>query len=155
MVLLPKCIQRVLSMAVSRITDSLSTLRRCQQDAGPRATRSSHARAALSSHADVSANYVGIRHSRNSGRAVELWLDDKSGFGETFNMGKAFPEMTLEQLWEMFPIYLVAHDDRWKDSFKEMDKTLTGLLSNQPVDRTAISEAPPLRGYGPRISLMC
>ena len=50
-------------------------------------------------------------------------------------MGKAFPEMTLEQLWEMFPIYLVAHDDRWKDSFKEMDKTLTGLLSDQPVDR--------------------
>ena len=43
--------------------------------------------------------------------------------------------MTLEEFWELFPIFLVAHDDRWKDSFDEIEKTLAGLLSDQPVDR--------------------
>ena len=28
---------------------------------------------------------------------------------------------------------LLAHDDRWKDNFNEIEKTLTGLLSDQPV----------------------
>jgi hypothetical protein len=44
-------------------------------------------------------------------------------------MGKELSEMTLEELWELFPIFLVAHDDRWKDDFNEIGKTLTGLLS--------------------------
>ena len=61
-------------------------------------------------------------------------------------MGKDLSEMTLEELWELFPIFLVAYDDRWKDSFIEIEKTLTGLLSDQPVVRishigsTAIKE---------------
>ena len=61
-------------------------------------------------------------------------------------MGKDLSEMTLEELWELFPIFLVAHDDRWKDSFNEIEKTLTGLLANQSVVRishigsTAIQE---------------
>ena len=50
-------------------------------------------------------------------------------------MGKALSEMTLEELWELFPIFLVEHDDRWKDSFNEVEITLTGLLSDQPVVR--------------------
>ena len=29
----------------------------------------------------------------------------------------------------------MAHDDRWKDSFNEIEQTLTGLLSEQPVIR--------------------
>ena len=35
----------------------------------------------------------------------------------------------------MFPIFLVAHDDRWKDNYNEIEKTLTGLLSDQPIVR--------------------
>ena len=54
---------------------------------------------------------------------------------EAFGMGKDLSEMTLEALWELFPIFLVAHDDRWKDSFNEIEKTLTGLLADQPVVR--------------------
>ena len=50
-------------------------------------------------------------------------------------MGKDLSEMTLEELWELFPIFLVAHDDRWKDSFNEIEKTLTGLLPDQFVVR--------------------
>jgi hypothetical protein len=29
-------------------------------------------------------------------------------------MGKELSEMTLEELWDLFPIYLVQHDDQWK-----------------------------------------
>ncbi len=50
-------------------------------------------------------------------------------------MGKDLSELTLEELCELFPIFLVAHDDRWKDQFDEIEKTLTGLLADQPVVR--------------------
>ena len=50
-------------------------------------------------------------------------------------MGKELSEMSMEELWELFPIFLVAHDDRWKDNFNEIEKTLTGLLTDQPVVR--------------------
>ena len=50
-------------------------------------------------------------------------------------MSKNLSEMTLDELWELFPIFLVAHDDRWTDSFNEIEKTLTELLADQPVIR--------------------
>ena len=50
-------------------------------------------------------------------------------------MGKDLSEMTLEELWELFPIFLIEHDDRWKDSFNEIEKTLTGLLADRSVVR--------------------
>ena len=54
---------------------------------------------------------------------------------ETFGMGKDLSKMTLEELWELFPIFLVPHDDQWKDSFNEIEEMLTGLLSDHTVDR--------------------
>ena len=48
-------------------------------------------------------------------------------------MGKDLSEMTLEELWELFPIFLVPHDDQWKDSFNEIEEMLTGLLSDLTV----------------------
>ena len=50
-------------------------------------------------------------------------------------MRKELSEMTLEELWELFPIFLVAHDDRWKENYNEIEKTLTRLLSEQPIVR--------------------
>ncbi len=50
-------------------------------------------------------------------------------------MGKALSEMTLEELWELFPIFLVPHDGKWNEYYNEIEKTLTGLLSNQPLVR--------------------
>lgn len=29
-------------------------------------------------------------------------------------MSKKLSEMTLEELWQLFPILLVEHDNRWK-----------------------------------------
>ena len=50
-------------------------------------------------------------------------------------MGKDLSQMTLEELWELFPVFLVPHDDRWKDCYDEIEKELTGLLSPQPFYR--------------------
>ena len=35
-------------------------------------------------------------------------------------MGKKLSEMTLEELWELFPITLVEHKEYWKDYYCEM-----------------------------------
>lgn len=35
-------------------------------------------------------------------------------------MGKELWEMTLAELWELFPIFLVQHDDKWKNYYKEI-----------------------------------
>ena len=50
-------------------------------------------------------------------------------------MGKELSEMTLEELWELFPIFLVQHDDKWIDSYREIEATITDLLANCPVER--------------------
>ena len=50
-------------------------------------------------------------------------------------MGKDLSRMSLEELWELFPIFLVPHDARWKEWFNEIEKTLTKLLADQPVVR--------------------
>ena len=50
-------------------------------------------------------------------------------------MGKDLSEMASEELWTLFPIFLVAHDDGWKDSFNEIEKKLIGLLGDLPVIR--------------------
>ena len=37
-------------------------------------------------------------------------------------MGKGLSGMTLEELWELFPIFLVAHDDRRKIAVHSPDE---------------------------------
>ena len=44
-------------------------------------------------------------------------------------MGKELSEMTLEELWDLFPIFLVQHDDRWNEYYKEIEATITDLLA--------------------------
>ena len=48
---------------------------------------------------------------------------------------KELSEMTLEELWELFPISLVQHDDKWIDSYREIEATITDLLANYHVER--------------------
>ena len=50
-------------------------------------------------------------------------------------MGKELSEMTLEELWELFPIFLVPPDDRWESYYNEAEALLKALLSDCPVDR--------------------
>ena len=61
-------------------------------------------------------------------------------------MRKELSEMTLEELWKLFPIFLVAHDDCWKDNYNEIEKKLTGLLFDQPVVRVSHIGSTAIRG---------
>ena len=50
-------------------------------------------------------------------------------------MGKELSDMTLEELWELFPISLVEHDDRWRQQYEKIESRLIDLLSGCPVER--------------------
>lgn len=50
-------------------------------------------------------------------------------------MGKAMTEMTLEELWELFPIFLVEHNEKWKKYYVEMESFLHNILADYQVIR--------------------
>ena len=50
-------------------------------------------------------------------------------------MGKELSEMSLEELWELFPIFLVAHNDKWKIYYDEIESFLKITLSEYPIER--------------------
>lgn len=50
-------------------------------------------------------------------------------------MGKELSEMTLQELWELFPIFLVPYDGKWNKYYNEMEDLIKRLLSDYPVDR--------------------
>ena len=45
-------------------------------------------------------------------------------------MSKPLSEMSLEELWQLFPIQLEEHDPQWADWYAEERDRLTGLLPN-------------------------
>lgn len=42
---------------------------------------------------------------------------------------KKLSEMTLEELWELFPIFLTEHKDCWSEWYREEMETISKLLS--------------------------
>lgn len=48
-------------------------------------------------------------------------------------MSKKLSEMTLEELWQLFPIYLTEHNDKWGTWYNEESQRLRGLLSDTKV----------------------
>ena len=50
-------------------------------------------------------------------------------------MEKELSEMTLEELWELFPIFLVEHIDKWADDYKEIEILLQNLFAGFPIHR--------------------
>ena len=48
---------------------------------------------------------------------------------------KELSEMSLEELWELFPIFLVAHSDKWKLYYDEIEILLKNCLSKCPIER--------------------
>lgn len=50
-------------------------------------------------------------------------------------MGKELSEMSLEELWELFPISLVPHSDKWNKFYDEMEAYLKTILSACPIER--------------------
>lgn len=50
-------------------------------------------------------------------------------------MKKELSEMSLEELWELFPIYLVAPNDKWRVLYEEIACFLKSALSECKVER--------------------
>ena len=48
-------------------------------------------------------------------------------------MPKKLSEMTLEELWQLFPIFLTEHDDRWNAWYHEEQQRLCVILSDMKV----------------------
>lgn len=43
---------------------------------------------------------------------------------------KKLSEMTLEELWELFPIFLTKHKDCWSEWYQEEKENILRLLSS-------------------------
>lgn len=50
-------------------------------------------------------------------------------------MEKELSDMSLEELWELFPISLVPHSPHWKEYYNEMEAFLYNILGDCPVER--------------------
>lgn len=61
-------------------------------------------------------------------------------------MSKELSEMTLEELWELFPIFLVEPGEKWNDDYKETEAFLKELLSGCSVDRISHVGSTAIRG---------
>ena len=48
-------------------------------------------------------------------------------------MNKPLSEMTLEELWELFPIILSEHKSCWQDWFEEEKRAIAALLPDQNI----------------------
>ena len=50
-------------------------------------------------------------------------------------MAKELSEMSLEELWELFPIFLIEHNDKWNKNYEKIELFLKKALSRCPVER--------------------
>ena len=50
-------------------------------------------------------------------------------------MAKKLLEMSLEELWELFPIFLIEHNDKWNKNYEKIELFLKKALSRCPVER--------------------
>ena len=50
-------------------------------------------------------------------------------------MPKPLSQMTLEELWSLFPIKLTEHSGEWKKQYEEMADILRGALLSRKIIR--------------------
>lgn len=50
-------------------------------------------------------------------------------------MADKLSEMSLEELWELFPVFLVEHNDEWDSFYDDMEARLQQILSNCGIER--------------------
>ena len=48
-------------------------------------------------------------------------------------MGKPLSDMTLEELWELFPIMLTEHNEVWTKWYDEEERRLTGIFPSNEI----------------------
>lgn len=54
---------------------------------------------------------------------------------EVTDMAKKLSEMTLEELWQLFPIFLTEHQKNWKDWYLDEEKFLKSILPQSQTKR--------------------
>lgn len=65
-----------------------------------------------------------------------LWLTERWMRGWIgVDMENELIKMSLEELWELFPIFLVEHNERWKLDYEEIEGLLRRRLSVYPITR--------------------
>ena len=47
-------------------------------------------------------------------------------------MAKKLLEMSLEELWELFPIFLIEHNDKWNKNYEKIE-LLKGFFHNDTL----------------------
>lgn len=50
-------------------------------------------------------------------------------------MTKKLEEMSLEELWQLFPVFLVDHSEKWKSLYEEERSTVCSLISGNRISR--------------------
>lgn len=50
-------------------------------------------------------------------------------------MGKKLEEMSLEELWQLFPIFLVEHNPLWKKWYEEERNTILSIVPTERIKR--------------------
>lgn len=68
-------------------------------------------------------------------RTWDSYRKSKGVYRMSDKMKKELSEMSLEELWELFPIFLVAPNDRWNLYYDEIEIFLKRTLSECPIER--------------------
>lgn len=69
--------------------------------------------------------------------AVKLFIIGLRAEREGFMLKKSLAEMTLEELWQLFPIELVEHQSAWAGQYAEMESVLFSILRSYKIVRTS------------------
>lgn len=69
-------------------------------------------------------------------------------------MGKKLSEMSLKELWQLFPIFLTAHQDCWKEQYEEEKKLLNDILPSGEVLRISHIGSTSVAQYGQSLLLI-
>ena len=51
------------------------------------------------------------------------------------NMSKKLSEMSLEELWQLFPIYLAEHNEGWAAWYADEERHLKSHLPTERIER--------------------
>ena len=69
-------------------------------------------------------------------------------------MPKKLEEMSLEELWQLFPIFLVEHKDEWGVWYRDERQNLETLLLDKKVERISHIGSTSILVSGQKISLI-
>ncbi len=70
-------------------------------------------------------------------KSIEKYGGDRMYFATPidYDMGKALSEMTLDELWKLFPVFLTPHNEQWTEYYNEMKEFLCSILSDYRIWR--------------------